>query len=117
MKHVILLVDHDLSILVPTAFLLRERGYGVITARHDDEALEVLQNGDVVDTLITDVQLPVLDGFDLARRAKVLRPAIIILYCTDHPEMCKELGPALGPVLSKPYSPERVHQEIERLRA
>ena len=78
----------------------------------------MLQNGDPVNTLITDLQMPGLHGFELARRAKELRPAMVIIYCTGRPEMIgDDMGPPLGPIITKPCTAERLHQEIERLRA
>jgi two-component system NtrC family sensor kinase len=116
MKPAILLVDDDLTVLAFTAELLSDR-YDVLTACGADEALAILENGDAVDTLVTDVQMPGMHGFELARRAKGLRPTLVILYCTGHPELCEAMGPALGPIVSKPCTPERLHVEIARLHA
>ena len=60
-----------------------------------DRPLAVLGDGNVVDLLVTDVQLP-------GRRAQALRPTLAVLYCTVHAEMIGEEGPALGSILA-PY--------------
>jgi CheY-like chemotaxis protein len=99
-KPSILLVDDDFLLLAVTAELLSEIGYCVITAHNGRDALAILENGDAVDTLVTDVQMP--GGFELARRAKNLRPILTILYCTGHPDLCEVMGPALGQIISKP---------------
>jgi CheY-like chemotaxis protein len=116
MKPAILLVDDDVFLLALTAELLSELGYGVRTARNGSEALTILQDGHAVDLLVTDVQMPGLHGFELARRAKALKPRLAVLYCTGHPEaVADEMGPALGPILSKPFHVEQLHREITRV--
>ena len=51
-----------------------------------------------------------------ARLAQTLRPRLAVLYCTGHPEkISEEMGPALGPVLSKPFPVEQLHREITRV--
>src|SRR5437867_12887494 len=87
MKTAILLVDDDFLLLVVTAKLLSELGYAVTTARNGGEALVILENGQAVDTLVTDLHMPGLHGFELARRAKDLRPNLTILYWTGRPKM------------------------------
>jgi two-component SAPR family response regulator len=69
-----------------------------------------------VDLLMTDVQMPGLHGLELARRAKVIRPTIAVLYFTGNPELIgDDMGPTLGPVLSKPLPVERLDREITRV--
>jgi CheY-like chemotaxis protein len=117
MKPAILLVDDDFLLLALTAKLLCGLGYGVRTARDGNEALTILENRPAVDLLVTDVQMPGLHGFELARRAKALKPTLAVVYCTGHPEaVADEMGPALGPILSKPISAERLHREITRVQ-
>jgi two-component system, cell cycle sensor histidine kinase and response regulator CckA len=116
MKPAILLVDDDVLLLALTAELLCGLGYGVRTARDGNEALTILENRPAVDLLVTDVQMPGLHGFELARRAKALKPTLAVVYCTGNPEaVADEMGPALGPILSKPISAERLHREITRV--
>jgi CheY-like chemotaxis protein len=115
-KPAILLVDDDLFLLALTAELLSGLGYRVTTACNGSEALAVLDDGHAVDMLVTDVQMPGLHGLELARRAKAIRPTLAILYCTGNPELIvDDMGPTLGPVLSKPLRVERLDREITRV--
>ena len=117
MTPAILLVDDDLFLLTLTSELLSDFGYEVTTARNGGEALAVLDHGHTVDVLVTDVQMPGLHGFELARRARALRPTLAVLYCTGDAEMIgDEMGPALGPILGKPLPVERLDQEIMRVQ-
>jgi|SRR5687767_9425820 len=116
LKPAILLVDDDIFLLTLTAELLSGLGYQVTTARNGSEALAVFDNGHAVDLLVTDVQMPGLHGLDVARRAKVLKPTLAVLYCTGHPELIgDDMGPVLGPILTKPFPVQRLHQEITRV--
>ena len=102
-KPAILLVDDDLLLLALTAEILTDLGYQVTTAQNGSQALAVLQSGHPVDMLVTDVQMPDLHGFELARRAKQIRPVVAVLYCTGRTDLIvEEMGPALGPVITKP---------------
>jgi len=116
MTPAILLVDDDVFLLTLTAELLSGLGYEVATARNGGEALAVLDHGYSVDVLVTDVQMPSLNGFELARCAQALRPKLAVLYCTGRAEMIVDEMPALGPILGKPVPVERLHQEITRVR-
>ena len=117
MTPAILLVDDDVFLLTLTAKLLSGLGYQVMTARNGGEALAVLDQGHAVDLLVTNVQMPGLHGFELARRAQALRPTLAVLCCTRCAEMIDDgMGPALGPILGKPMPVERLHQEITRVQ-
>jgi CheY-like chemotaxis protein len=115
-KPAILLVDDDLFLLTLTAELLSGLGYQVTTACNGSEALAVLDDRHAVDLLVTEVQMPGLHGLELARRAKVMGPTLAVLYCTGNPELIVDnMGPTLGPVLSKPLAIERLDLEITRV--
>jgi CheY-like chemotaxis protein len=64
------------------------------------EALRVLM-ARRVDLLLTDVRMPQMDGFALARKAKLFRPNVRILYITGCP--CAHVsGQPQWPLLRKP---------------
>ena len=102
----ILLVDDDPQLLereartfgrLPTQFRL-------LTADNGHDALKVLETR-VVDLLITDLQMPLMDGFELLSRALVHQPNLALLVmseiATDSLEMALET-PGTAEVLRKP---------------
>jgi diguanylate cyclase (GGDEF)-like protein len=67
----VLVVDDDDTVRLLAAAALGDAGYGVMTARNAAEALAVLAT-DSVDCLVTDVQMPGMDGFELCARVRNL---------------------------------------------
>jgi CheY-like chemotaxis protein len=111
---VILIVDDNDDLRELTAAILAEIGYRVIGAANGDEALSVLAADGVIDLLFTDIRMPGMHGFELARRAKLLRPDLKILYATAHTSrLPAETGPRFGPLLKKPW---RLKQLADAIR-
>jgi two-component system, cell cycle response regulator CpdR len=78
MTHTVLLVDDDPAVLDVIASMLEEIGCKVIRANRGAEAF-LLQHHDRISVLITDINMPSMDGHELAERATRLRPALKVL--------------------------------------
>ena len=75
----ILLVDDDGNVLLTMAIALKRRGHTVTMASDAARAVEHLQNSNF-QFLVSDVRMPGMSGFDLARVARSLpRPPRVIL--------------------------------------
>jgi DNA-binding NtrC family response regulator len=83
-KKTILLLDDDRLWREQAGKVLERAGYDVVLARHYDEAMLTLDSERRVDLLVTDVVMPTVHGFALARMATVRRPDLKILYVTAH---------------------------------
>jgi DNA-binding response OmpR family regulator len=100
--YTILVAEDDPELREIIAATLAEPGYAVLTASDGYEAVRILAEN-WVNLLITDIKMPGMDGFDLARQAKVMRPHIQILYLSGYPpDSVKSIGPIYGKVLKKP---------------
>jgi PAS domain S-box-containing protein len=95
----ILFVEDDELIRAATSELLRELGHAVIEAGDATAALAILEVNHV-DLLVTDVHLPGLSGEQLARRARVLRPHLAVVFATGGQHVSEIAGYT---VLRKPY--------------
>jgi len=82
----------------------------VLEAQDGAEALEIGRSGKDVHLLLTDVVMPLLDGVELARKWRELRPAARVLFMTG---LAKESWPE-GAVIQKPFVPDDL---AERVRA
>jgi len=76
----ILVVDDSLSVRKYATMLLTGRGYQVITATNGQEALEKLAEENVF-SIITDLEMPIMHGYDLLRELKrrgIKTPAAVL---------------------------------------
>lgn len=69
--------NHNLLLVEDSAFfrnllmpMLTLAGYHVTVAEHGEAALEICKNGRVFDIIVSDIEMPGLSGFDLARQLK-----------------------------------------------
>jgi two-component system cell cycle sensor histidine kinase/response regulator CckA len=89
---------------------LEAAGLTVLDAADGDAALELCRDRPV-DLLVTDLVMPGLSGRELAARLKRLRPRLRVLFISGYPrgsESPVEGDPAEGPLLQKPFSPQRL---------
>lgn len=69
MKKRILIVEDNEQNLYLATFLLEKHGYDVLQARNGQLGLE-LAASEHPDLILLDIQLPVMDGYEVARRLK-----------------------------------------------
>ena len=63
----VLLIDDSPFFRNLMAPLLSAAGYEVLTAESGDEALQLRESGEAFDVIVSDIEMPGMDGFDLAR--------------------------------------------------
>ena len=115
MRKRILIVDDSATVRLVMSNILREANYDVHEANDGQEALDYLQqegNGDV-NMLITDLNMPRIDGIDLireVRRTNGFRFVPIIMLTTESEEKKKQEGKAAGASgwVVKPFKPEQL---------
>jgi DNA-binding response OmpR family regulator len=115
----VLLVDDEAVLLKTTRRLLEQRGFSVVGVQTAEAALEHLSSGRPVDLLMTDVGLRQESGMDLARRARVMRPGLRVLYVSgsDAASCGLELCPGTGAdaFLEKPYTGRELDDRLRDL--
>jgi two-component system cell cycle sensor histidine kinase/response regulator CckA len=77
-----LIVDDEPSIRKFVERLLGEAGYTTTTASDGAEAIEAAGKLEQFDILVTDLMMPQMNGDELARRLRVGRPSLKVLYLT-----------------------------------
>jgi CheY-like chemotaxis protein len=106
----ILLVDDEDAFRYAVSETLKNAGHAVIVAEDYREALRRLEGDDRIDLLITDVVMPNrVNGFALARMARMRRPDLKVIYLTAYDLPTTE---AIGKVLRKPISDGALLDEV-----
>jgi two-component system, cell cycle response regulator CpdR len=104
----LLIVDDEESMRTLVARAIAMDGHEIVTAADGAEALEILSNGqNAFDLLLTDIQMPVMDGIALALTAARDLPDLTILLMTgfaDQRERASGLNAIAHDVITKPFS-------------
>lgn len=115
----ILLVEDSPTILNLLDMVLRQYGYQIFTAGDGVEALSKLAQ-DEVDLIITDVNMPRMDGFTLIGRVRAqehLAKLPIIVLSTEREDHDLERGASAGAnlYLTKPVKPQVLVDHVRQL--
>lgn len=110
----ILLVDDDQYILHLLKNLLIQDGMTVQCAENGEVALSELKQH-TYDLMITDYDMPVLDGLSLTRQVAAIAPDMPVIMMTGNisselPNMAEKAG--VAKVLNKPFSSEALLKTI-----
>ncbi|QJE01197.1 response regulator [Massilia forsythiae] len=119
MAKTIMVVDDSLSIRQVVGIALRQAGYEVIEGCDGKDALAKL-TGQKVNLIISDVNMPNMDGIAFLRELKT-RPAYkftpVLMLTTESQEEKKEQGKAAGARawMVKPFKPEALLAAVQKL--
>jgi CheY-like chemotaxis protein len=104
----VLIADDEDSMRTLVARAIAMDGHETVTAQDGAEALEILTSeGGAFDLLLTDIQMPVMDGIALALSAARDFPRLTILLMTgfaDQRERASNLSAIAHDVIAKPFS-------------
>ena len=115
----VMVVDDSITVRKVTARLLQRHQYQVMTAKDGVDAITQLHD-DVPDVMLLDIEMPRMDGFELAtiiRHDERLKhiPIIMITSRTGekHRERAEEIG--VNQYLGKPYNEDKLLSTIEEM--
>ena len=117
----ILIVDDSRTTRRLVGLYLKSEGYALVQAENGLEALEKLAQGPV-DLIITNMNMPHMDGVALTRslkQDKALRSIPVVMLTTEAGEQERQSGLAAGvsAYLIKPVAQARLAQEVRRVLA
>jgi two-component system chemotaxis response regulator CheY len=119
MAKTIMVVDDSLSIRQVVGIALRQAGYDVIEGSDGKDALAKL-TGQKVNLIISDVNMPNMDGISFVRELKT-RPAYkftpVMMLTTESQQEKKAEGQAAGARawMVKPFKPEALLAAVQKL--
>src|ERR1039458_9679717 len=114
----IFLVDDDIKILDLFSKVLRKAGYFTMAGTSAVQALEMIERGlTKVDLIITDLNMPGLNGIDFYHKVKERRPDLTnkIIFITGGVgpgEMAEELDRLPNPKLKKPLAADELLKTV-----
>lgn len=115
----ILIVENEISNRILIEKVLSTRGYRCLSASNGREALDLLDR-EVVDLILTDLSMPVLDGYRTIQLIRA-RPGIsqvpivaVTAYAlNDENEAAMQIG--CNEYLTKPFKPRQLLEVVDRL--
>ena len=118
-KH-ILIVDDSKTIRNLVSFILKKEGYRVTMAEDGLDGLEKLYAANDIDLVISDINMPNMDGFTFIRTVReqdVYRNLPIVVLSTEGQEKDIKQGISLGANLYmvKPAQPQQMVRNIKML--
>lgn len=114
----VMVVDDSATIRRFVMYALRARGLQVVTAEDGQEALETLAHTPV-DLVITDLNMPKLDGFGLVRAIRSdgdynSLPVIILSSLSAQDDIDRGLSLGATAYLTKPFDETRIQYEVAK---
>lgn len=110
----VLLVDDEPAIRSLFAMSLRRDGYFVVEAQDGEAALVAANAAGRIDVVITDIQMPRMDGLKLADALRNAHPEMDVIFVSGHPLDSGRIGPHTH-LLNKPFLKDDLMQVVTRV--
>jgi DNA-binding NtrC family response regulator len=112
--HTVLLVEDDEPYRYAVGKALEEAGCEVVAVGDYNAALAVLETDRKVDLMVTDIVLPQVHGFFLARLAVVRRPSLPVMYMSAFDNLPRhEVEFGYGRFIQKPEDIDALVAEVK----
>ncbi len=115
----ILISDDEKSITILLTKLFERLGYSVTAGTDPLEILSTFEKDpDGFDLLLTDMSMPKMTGYDLARKVKMLRPDMPVILCTGYSDIVDEkkaLESGIAKFIMKPLALYNVAETVRKV--
>ena len=124
----ILLIEDSLPILKMTSMILKKSGHIVTTAENGEVALRIVEDRweryrDIFDVILTDLQMPVMDGLEATKRLRQMEknsiddpmPPLLIIGVSansDNETAITAFDSGINAFISKPFALETFNQVV-----
>ncbi|HJS87140.1 MAG TPA: PAS domain S-box protein [Acetobacteraceae bacterium] len=106
-RRTVLVVEDEPVVRALVLDVLDELGHRAMEAADGPSALSILQSAEPIDLLVTDVGLPGINGWELAKKARERRPELKTLFMTGYAENATVANGFLQPgmeLMTKPFA-------------
>ncbi|MBF0259413.1 MAG: response regulator [Desulfamplus sp.] len=114
----VLIVDDEKDIVESISTALSEAGYQTIATTRSDDVIDLFSSNKV-DIVVMDIEMPGLNGIEVAQKLRKITPCIPVVFCPgyqlqEHDELTKGLYNYL---LYKPFNPQDLCRLIRKALA
>jgi|BioPla2DNA2_1021312.scaffolds.fasta_scaffold18117_3 two-component system LytT family response regulator len=115
----VLIADDDKGMrLVLKKVLSKVEGFEVIGEAEDGDAAFCFSEAYKPDVIFMDVEMPLLNGIECAKKVMDINPKTIIIFATAHEEYMSDAFEVYAfDYLVKPFKLERINQTLERIKS
>jgi len=118
-KKLILLVDDEITVLKLLEFILKKE-YNLVIHNNGLEAISWMDEGNMPDLIISDLEMPYVDGLDFVRSLKTSGyyrniPIILLSAAYSLEELSEKLPYSFNMLMPKPFNPDRLKESIQNL--
>jgi len=119
-RETVLLVEDEQMVRAAARRILERHGYCVLEASHGREALALCEEqGATIDLMITDVVMPHMSGYELARQLAARRPQLKVIYVSGYSDSTAAEHGAVDAesmtFIQKPFAPDTLLRKVREL--
>ncbi len=111
----VLLVDDDSAVREVTAAMLRDLGYIVLEAGSGGGAFDLLERERMIDLIVMDFAMPGMNGAEVARKVRIDRPTIPVLFITGFADRAAISGIDGAQIIGKPFSRDDLADKVTQV--
>ena len=113
----ILIVEDENLVRMETVDVFEDAGFTVIEAWSGDMALDLIERHPEVQVVFTDIEMPGMNGLELARVVSRRWPDLPVMLCSGPVNLSAQKLFQDIPFFSKPYDVDRASQVAHQLIA
>ncbi|MFN0290611.1 response regulator [Pedobacter helvus] len=118
-KKLILLVDDEITVLKLLEFILK-KDYDLVIHNNGLEAISWMDEGHLPDLIISDLEMPYVDGLDFVRSLKTSGyyrdiPIILLSAAYSLDDLVQKLPYNFDLLVPKPFNPSKLKETIKKL--
>lgn len=118
-RKLVLLVDDEIAVLKLLEFILK-KDYDLIIHHNGLEAISWMDEGNMPDLIISDLEMPYVDGLDFVRSLKTSGyyreiPIILLSAAYSSHDLAEKLPYNFDLLVPKPFNPSKLKESIQSL--